>query len=67
MEWVIGSFNYMERNWKERVLRMEKEEKPGHKAYAAREVDRWNRWAKIAGAEFAKATGIEVCAAANEL
>ena len=53
MEWVIGTFRYMEGLWKTRV----KIEKPGHRAYAARETDRWNRWAIIAATEFAKVTG----------
>ena len=29
------------------------DEKPGHKAYAKREAERWHRWAETARAEFA--------------
>ena len=43
----------MEGIWKERVEKMGNE-KPGHRAYAARETDRWSRWAGIAKVEFAK-------------
>ena len=57
MEWVIGTFKYMEEVWKVRAEKMG-DEKPGHRAYAARETDRWNRWAVIAGAEFVKVMGV---------
>ena len=40
MEWVIGSFGYMEGVWKARTSEMGSE-KPGHRAYAMREADRW--------------------------
>jgi hypothetical protein len=55
MEWVIGTFRYMERVWDMRGEEMGKG-KPGHIAYAARETDRWNRWAGVAKTEFAKVT-----------
>ena len=29
----------------------------GHRAYAVRETDRWDRWAGIAKIEFSKVTG----------
>ena len=58
MEWVIGTFKYMEGVWKVRAGKMG-DEKPGHRAYAARETDRWNRWIGIAKTEFAKATEVE--------
>jgi len=58
MEWVIGTFRYMRGVWEMRAKKMENE-KPGHRAYAAREVDRWDRWAEIAKTEFAKVTGQE--------
>lgn len=31
-------------------------ERPGHRAYAARETDRWNRWVEVAKTEFGKVT-----------
>ena len=42
------------------MVRTEKmgNEKPGHRAYAARETGRWNRWAGIAEIEFFKVTGM---------
>jgi len=46
----------MEGVWKIRAERMSGE-KPGHRAYAAREMDRWNRWEQVAKFEFSKATG----------
>jgi len=48
----------MGRVWKVRAEKMGNE-KPGHRAYAAKETDRWNRWAGIAEIEFAKAAGDE--------
>ena len=36
------------------------EERLGHKAYAAREMDRWGRWAGVAKTEFANVTGMRV-------
>ena len=33
--------------------------KLGHRAYAMRETDRWNRWAQVAKTEFAKVTAME--------
>ena len=56
MEWVIGTFRHMGGVWKARAEKMGNE-KPGHKAYAARETERWNRWAGIAESKFSKATG----------
>jgi len=56
MEWVIGTFRYMENIWKTRGKNMGNE-KPGHKAYAAKETDRWCRWAEIAKEEFVKVLG----------
>ena len=44
--------------WKVRAEKMGNE-KPGHRAYAARETDRWNRWAGIAKIEFIKVTGVK--------
>lgn len=52
---MIGSFGYMEEVWKARASEMG-DQKPGHKAYAKREADRWKRWKEIAKAEFMKAT-----------
>jgi hypothetical protein len=59
MEWVIRTFRYMEKIWETRGENMGNE-KPGHKAYAAREKERWYRWAGTAKAEFVKALGEEV-------
>ena len=53
MKWVIETFRYMEKVWEMRAKRMGNE-RLGHRAYAARETDRWNRWAETAKAEFAK-------------
>ena len=58
MEWVIGSFRYMGGLWKERAEKMGNE-KSGHRAYAMRETERWNRWAGIAKTEFSQVTGKE--------
>jgi len=58
MEWVIGTFKYMGGVWKERGEKME-DDKPGHRAYVAREMDRWDRWVGIAQTEFAKVTGVK--------
>jgi hypothetical protein len=58
MEWVIGTFRYMGEVWRVRAGKMGNE-KPGHRAYAARETERWNRWAGIAKTEFAKVTGVK--------
>ena len=58
MEWVIQTFQYMGKLWEVRAKEVGNE-KPGHVAYAARETDRWNRWAGIAKAEFAKVTGVK--------
>ena len=55
---MIRTFRYMGGAWKERAGKVGNK-KPGHRAYAARETDRWNRWAGIAQTEFAKATGAE--------
>ena len=59
MEWVIETFRYMEGIWKARAERMGND-KPGHRAYAVRETDRWDRWAGIAKSEFAKVTEMKV-------
>ena len=59
MECVIGTFKYMEGVWETRAEEIGSE-KAGHRAYAAREMDRWNRWAEIAKAEFSKVTGMKV-------
>jgi hypothetical protein len=56
MEWVMGSFSYMEEVWKARSSEMG-DEKPGHRAYARREADRWKGWKEIAKKEFMKVTG----------
>jgi len=58
MEWVIGTFRYMEGVWEVRARKMG-DDKLGHRAYAAREAERWNRWAGIAQIEFAKVTGLK--------
>jgi hypothetical protein len=58
MEWVIGTFGYMRALWEVRVKKMGSE-KPGHRAYAARETDRWDKWTGIAKMEFAKVTGMK--------
>lgn len=59
MECVIGTFRHVEGLWKKRAKRMG-EERLGHKAYAAREMDRWGRWAGVAKTEFANVTGMRV-------
>ena len=56
MGWVIGTFVYMERSWRMRA-EQSGNSKPGHRAYAAREQSRWNKWVEIAKAEFNKVTG----------
>ena len=48
----------MGRVWKVRAEKMGNE-KPGHRAYAVREMDRWDRWAGIAEIEFLKVTGVK--------
>ena len=58
MEWVIGTFRYMGEIWETRDRNMGNE-KLGHRAYAAKEADRWHRWAETAKAEFVKALGEE--------
>ena len=58
MEWVIGTFNHMAGVWEERAGEMGSI-KPGHRAYALRETERWNRWARIAQIEFTKVTGVK--------
>ena len=58
MEWVIETFRYMGGVWKVRGEKVGND-KPGHRAYAARETDRWDRWAEIAKNEFAKATEVK--------
>ena len=56
MGWVIETFKYMERSWRVRG-KQSGNNKPGHRAYAAKEEDRWSRWAEIAKAEFNRVTG----------
>ena len=56
MGWVINAFRYMEGGWRVRA-EQSGDMKPGHKAYAAREEKRWNKWAEIAKVEFNKVTG----------
>ena len=58
MEWVVGTFRYMEGIWETRGRNVGNE-KQGHRAYAARETDRWHRWAETAKAEFVKVLGEE--------
>jgi len=48
----------MEEVWGVRVKKMGSD-RPGHRAYAARETERWNRWAGIAQMEFAKVTEVK--------
>jgi hypothetical protein len=52
MDWVVRTFGYMREVWEVRARNMGSE-KPGHKAYATREAERWQRWAETARAEFA--------------
>ena len=58
MEWVVMTFGYMREVWEVRAKNMAGE-KPGHKAYAMREAERWQRWAETARTEFAKALDME--------
>ena len=58
MEWVIGTFRHMGRVWETRGRNMGIE-KQGYRAYAARETNRWQRWAETAKAEFVKILGEE--------
>jgi hypothetical protein len=58
MGWVIGTFRYMGEIWKIRGRNMGNE-RLGHRAYAARETDRWHRWAEKAKTEFVKVLGDE--------
>lgn len=58
MEWVIATFTHMGGVWEARAGKMGND-KPGHMAYAARETERWNRWARVAQIEFAKVTGVK--------
>ena len=53
---MIGTFGYMKSIWEARGKNMENE-KLGHKAYAAKEADRWSRWTETAKKEFAKVLG----------
>lgn len=53
MEWVVGTFRYMEKVWETRAKNIG-DEKLGHRAYAMRETDRWHKWTEIAKTEFAK-------------
>jgi len=56
MGWVIGTFSYMGDIWETRGKSMGNE-KLGHRAYAARETERWHRWAETAKKEFVKVLG----------
>ena len=56
---MIRTFGYMEVIWKERAKNTGNK-KLGHKAYAAREIDKWHRWAEIATTEFAKVLELEI-------
>lgn len=55
---MIRTFRHMEEVWGVRVKKMGSD-RPGHRAYAARETERWNRWAGIAQMEFAKVTEVK--------
>ena len=55
---MIGTFRYMGKIWEGRGKNMGNE-KPGHKAYAARETERWHRWVETAKSEFVKVLGEE--------
>lgn len=59
MEWVVRTFRHMEEVWERRVKKMEEDEKLGHRAHAAREKERWHRWAERAKAEFTKELEVE--------
>jgi hypothetical protein len=48
----------MDELWKMRAKSMGNK-KLGHRAYATRETDRWNRWTKTAKTEFAKVLKVE--------
>ena len=58
MDWVIRTFGYMRKVWETRARDMGGE-KPGHKAYAMREAERWQRWIETAKAEFSKTLGVK--------
>jgi hypothetical protein len=58
MDWVVRTFGYMREIWEERAKKMG-DEKPGHRAYAMREAERWQRWAETARAEFAKILNVK--------
>jgi hypothetical protein len=58
MDWVVGTFAYMRKVWEARAGNMG-DEKAGHKAYAMREAERWQRWAETASAEFAKVVNVK--------
>jgi hypothetical protein len=58
MGWVIGTFKHMGEIWETRGKSVGNK-KPGHRAYAAREKDRWNRWGEMAKTEFVKVLGKE--------
>ena len=50
---MVKTFEYERKVWEVRARNMGYE-KLGHKAYAIREAERWQRWAETARAEFAK-------------
>ena len=55
---MVRTFGYKRKVWEVRAREMGNE-KPGHKAYAAREAVRWQRWGETARAEFAKVLDIK--------
>jgi hypothetical protein len=58
MSLVVNTFGYMRELWEARARNMGND-KLGHKAYAMREAERWERWGETARAEFAKDLDIE--------
>ena len=58
MSWVVKTFGYMRGTWEVRAGDMG-DDKLGHKAYAAREAERWQRWAETARTEFARVLDIK--------
>ena len=64
MSWVVRTFGYMREVWEARAKNVGGD-KPGHKAYAIREAERWERWAETARAEFAKVLDIKTFSMQN--
>ena len=56
MECVIRAFRFMGDIWKARVEKAGSG-KPGHRAYAIREREKWYGWAEIARSKFGKVAG----------